>query len=287
VNAPLQFDDARFTDSLNRMAAFIGDAGKVVKFEAAALVRELQRRTPPYTYQQGVKAVASDLKSVFFPINKRDAASASSGAMRKDGAVKLWVTKNGYVFYADHNKMKLNAGVSELERIHEQHRENGRVKGLGQGNHFFSKRLGYTSSRYGTKAERLSYQKTQEFRESKEVYSNRYVVDAAVFFALSARKTANVGTMKSGWGAAADLLGVRQPNWVKRAQKPRNGSVTAQLSGPNSFVEISNTTPGVATEMGHVFRGALLSRAASMERNLRRMIKYGPGKSGDYGYGRT
>lgn len=262
MSTSLQFDDARFTDSLNRMAAFIGDAGKVVKFEAAALVKELQRRTPPNDLASGRRAVEKDLRRIFLPLDKRDLATANK-MERKNGGVKLWVTSGGNVFYADAEKMKLQAGASELYTIHDRHREKGRVKGLGQGGHRFTKRA------------------------DKEIFANRYVVNAAAFYELARRKIANVGTMKSGWGAAADLLGVRQPNWVKRAQKPRNGSVTAQLSGPNSFVEISNTTPGVATEMGHVFRGALLSRAASMERNLRRMIKYGPGKSGDYGYGRT
>jgi hypothetical protein len=260
----LQVDDTVFRDRLNALAMHVGDAGKVLKQEAKMLIREIVSKTPPKTAQQGRNKLESDLLKVFFPIEAEDFKNAKRDLKNASGFVKLWVTRGGFVFYVEQNKFLPDASLDQLRAIHERHRgRKGRVVSVS----------GRTGNQKFTK------------RNDKEVYLNRYVVKGSVFRRYLRERSQKVGTMKSGWGQAANLLSVPLPAYVTRQIKPSHGRVIDDLSDKTSpSVTIINSTPGIAEEMGWVVERALNSRALSMAQNLKRLIKYGPGKNGNSGY---
>lgn len=270
----LTIDDARFAEALNNLSDFIGDSGKVVQIEGRALLKEVFRQTPPPNQLQGREKVKSDLRKVFMPLDSTDFSAAKRAHKAKLRAAKrirknveddnlreLWVTRGGVVFYTDAANFKPDASIEELKKIHQSKRNQyGRVSGVGQ---------------------------RVVKRSPKEAYINRVAIKRSLFNKYQRQVLQKVGTMRSGFAPALQKLSVSVPGWVSRAFKTSHGAAVANFSGPNAFIEFKNTTPGVVREVGRAFKTAMENRAHKMAVNLRRMIKYGPGKSGDYGYGRT
>lgn len=267
----LQIDDTLFRDALNKLVAHVGDAGKVLKQEAAMLVKELHQQTPPPNQSLGREKVKSDLRKVFLPLDVTDFRTArkefkmkQKQAARKrkpvenDGTVTLWVTSGGKRFFTSAENLKLNATESDLHKIHQAKRNSiGRVSNVGRR---FVK------------------------RNSREIYANRVAVKKAVFNRYQRQVLSKVGTMRSGWAEAMQKLGVNVPGWVARRINPRHGSASVKIDGLKSEIEIRNSTPGIVAEMGKRAQWAINIRAGRILRNIERMIKYGPAKDGSSGY---
>lgn len=259
--ATLQIDDTEFRESLNALAGLIGKAEVVLKREAEMLLREVVRKTPPPNLLQGREKLKADLRKVFMPLDVADFRTARKASRSKyeEQRGTLWITKNGNRFFTSQDKLQLNAGPSDFKRIHQAHRNQyGRTSGLGR---------------------------RVEKRGEKAFFVNRYAVKRSKFRQYERQKLKNVGMMRSGFLPAFEQLGISAPNWWKQAFKPRNGRCVAMLKGTSPFIEITNTTPGIEREVGRAFKQAIKNRAYRMRKNFERMLNFGPGKSGDYGYG--
>jgi hypothetical protein len=256
------------------MAAFIGDAGKVVKTEAKALTKQIIALTPPQggssrisqfveidvgAKRQGELAVAKDLKGIFDVIPDRLHARLikENPGVRE---MKVWLSGSHTKFVVDRDFLGTNLG--QMREFHSRLR---------------SKSTGHPPRFKLHRADGMGRSKSRD----------KMVVSKSLYEAYRAEVWRYVGQQKGGWGQGAKLLGVAMPSWIARHANGRNGFVVAALNGPSASITLGNHTPGAVTNCQRIVQAAMQYRAAFMERNLRRMIKYGPGKTGDYGYGRT
>lgn len=259
--ARIEVDDVRYRAMINDLVSRIGDSGRVLRVEGRKLLEFIQGATPPRNYQQGKTRVQADLRKVFFPLDTEDARSTKRSLKKSDGTmVELYFTKAGQCFSAKREDVKLKASNAEMAQIHQSLRgPRGRVSGRGN---------------------RIE----KDPRNAKNNIINRTIVSRMNFRRYQSEILKHVGKMRGGWGPGMMALGGKVPGWVSKNSASENGRVINGLSSKNAYIIVSNTTPGVATEMGEALRRAIASRARAIAKNLLRMAKHGPGKSGDYGY---
>lgn len=283
----LQVDDTVFRDKLNALAAHVGDAGKVLKQEAKMLMREIIARTPPQggksrfgsgasdvidvnARRQGELAIAKDLKSVFEVMSDASFAKWLAIAKRR----RLQRGKTGARFdlkyvmpsgTTDKNKAIVDVELygETLEQMREHHQS------------LRSPSTGRTLQKFRNRRDPLGRNKAVRIMYVSQSNYEKYRAQVWKY----------VGKQKGGWGVGAQLLGVKLPGWIMRHANGVNGYVLSNLDDKTSpSITIGNRTPGVIHNCERIVNYALLNRARFMERNLRRLIKYGPGKNGNSGY---
>lgn len=282
----LQVDDTVFRDRLNALAMHVGDAGKVLKQEAKMLMREIIARTPPQggtsrvskyetidvnARRQGELAIAKDLKSVFEVMSDSNFAKWLNIAKQK----RVQRSKTGAIFKfnyvmpsgtTDRNKAIVDVELygETLEQMREHHHS------------LRSPSTGRTLQKFRNRRDPLGRNKRVEIMYVSQSNYEKYRAQVWKY----------VGKQKGGWGVGAQLLGVRLPGWIMRHANGINGYVLSNLDDKTSpSITIGNRTPGVIQNCERIVNYALLNRSRFMERNLRRLIKYGPGKNGNSGYG--
>jgi len=269
----LQVDDTVFRDKLNALAMHVGDAGKVLKQEAKMLMREIIARTPPQggtsrvsqfttidvnARRQGELAIARDLKSIFEVIPD----GLHSKVLRENPSgvreMKVWLSGSKTKFVVDRDYF-----ATSLDQMHRFH-QSKRSKATG----------------------RTPRNKTHRYQElGRNAARDKMIVSKSMYEAYRGNVWKYVGKQKGGWGVGAQLLGIRLPGWIMRHANGVNGYVLSNLDDKTSpSITIGNRTPGVIHNCERIVNYALLNRARFMERNLRRLIKYGPGKNGNSGY---
>ena len=254
MSATVQIDDVQLRARLNQLAGFGLDMGRVLKVESRRLMEVLIRKTPPPIEAKGRDHVNADLRKVFFPLADQAVAKAQASGDH----VRLWANPSGEVFAAKPENFTPNA---DLRAEHQKRRVNGRVK----------------SGRAAFAKEGPKFNVIQ-----------RRIVPKSRFEAYRREVLTHVGTMRSGWAYAAQAVGARLPQWVRRNMKPENGFVIDHINSKMApSLTVGNTTPGVEKFMGQTLRAAIRSRVGSIGQNIKRMLKYGPGASGDYGYARA
>ena len=94
-----------------------------------------------------------------------------------------------------------------------------------------------------------------------------------------------LGHQKAGWwGGAVSSNSKGSPSWVRRFfGKPQIGSLKVNnlQSKTHPSVLFANSSKGIK-RVSHIVSRALKVAAEKMEYDLKRMIQYGPGKSGVY-----
>ena len=257
-------DMTGFTQRMNQLQGFGMSGGRILRVESKRLLQSVMSQTHPKKAAQGVSAVKRDLLKVFFPVADRIASGATPMTGANSGFVKLWVEDDGKkVVAVKTSNFKPNASVESLVAIHKATRgADGRVGGTG-----------------------LIVRR--EVR-GKLNSINRVVVRQGVFDAYEKAVTAHVGKLRSGFARALIALGGNVPNWVKRHADGTSG-VTGFVRddlgpGPKPSITIGNTAAGAEPRLGGIVKRALAGRTKAIATNIRRMIKHGAGKSGDYGY---
>lgn len=281
----LQIDDTVFRDRLNALAMHVGDAGKVLKQEAKMLMREIIARTPPQggtsrvsryetidvnARRQGELAIAKDLKSVFEVMSDANYAKWLNIARLK----RLQRSKSGARFKfnyimpsgtTDRTKAIVDVELygETLEQMREHHQS------------LRSPSTGRTLQKFRNRRDPLGRNKRIEIMYVSQSMYDKYRAQVWKY----------VGKQKGGWGVGAQLLGIRLPGWIMRHANGVNGYVLSNLDDKTSpSITIGNKTPGVIRNCERIVNYALQNRARFMERNLARLIKYGPGKNGSSGY---
>lgn len=254
-------DDHRYREKINELVSRVGDGGRVLRVEGRKLLEQLQRDAPPGNQQQGKIRVQADLKRVFYALDTEDARATRKSIKKSTGEnVTLYFTKSGQAFSAKRENVRLGVSMAEMARIHQSHRgPRGRVGGTGN---------------------RI----TKDPANPKNNLVNRTVVRRTDFRRYEREVITHVGKMRGGWGPGTMAVGGSVPSWVSRHVTPENGRVVNGLANKNAFIEVSNTTPGVATEMGRALTSAFRAREKAIAANLMRMAKHGAGAAGDYGY---
>ena len=255
------------------MAGFIGDSGKVLRQEVKQLMKEIIARTPPQggtsrvgqfetidvgAKRQGELALAKDLRGIFdvIPDGMHAKLIARNPGVRE---MKIYLS-DSTKFVVDRDFFAQNVG--QMRAFHKRMR---------------SPSTGRTP--------RFKAHRSQELGRNKA--RDRMVVSKSLYEAYRAECWKQIGQQKGGWGEAAKLLGVNLPSWIARHASGKNGFVRPDFENKESpSVTVGNTTPGAVTNCRRIVQYALENRARFMARNLARFIKYGPGKSGDYGYAR-
>lgn len=59
-----------------------------------------------------------------------------------------------------------------------------------------------------------------------------------------------VGYLKAGWAVAAEALGKKVPEWIRRHLPYAKGKIRMQLDGPDKFILFENFTPTIARFSG-------------------------------------
>lgn len=254
-------DDHRYREQINALVARVGDGGRVLKVEGRKLLEFIQGATPPRNFQQGKLRVQGDLRRVFYALDTEGARATRKSLKKSTGEnVTLYFTKSGQAFSAKRENVKLGASMAEMAGIHQSHRgPRGRVGGTGN---------------------RI----TKDPANPKNNLVNRTVVRRTDFRRYERDVITHVGKMRGGWGPGMMAVGGSVPSWVRRHVTPENGRVVNGLASKNAFIEVTNTTPGVATEMGDALTRAYRAREKAIAANLMRMAKHGAGAAGDYGY---
>lgn len=264
MSTRIEVNDSAYREKINELVARIGDGGRVLRVEGRKLLEYLQGATPPRNYQQGKIRVQADLRKVFFALDTQDARTTKRSLKKSDGSmVELYFTKNGQCFSAKRDDVKMQSSAAEMAQIHQGLRNNrGRVSGRGS---------------------RI----TKDPRNAKNNVVNRTIVGRLAFRRYEREVIGHVGKMRGGWGPGMMALGAKVPGWVLKNSTAENGRVVNGLANKNAFIEVSNTTPGVATEMGEALRRGVAARVRAIGKNLLRMAKHGKGASGDYGYAQS
>lgn len=257
MSATVEIDDVRLRDSLNQLAALGLETGRVLRVEGRRILETIIRQTPPPNQAVGRGAVEGDLRRVFMPVESsilRKVKAKGSGEFQI-----LWATQSGHVFGVRNEFFKPEANVSDLAALHAKHRkQNGRVAGLGP--------------------------RVKKHGGQLNVF-NRYVVPRQVFNRYLRQQLSHVGKLRSGFGHAAQKVGSNLPSWVRRNLTPDTGYVVDRLQkGESPSIVAGNTAPGAEARLAGIVQRAINTRAKAIAANVARMIKHGPGASGDYGY---
>lgn len=271
MSATVEIDDIRLRESLNQLAALGLETGRVLRVEGRRLLKEIIKRTPPDDRAQGENAIKQDIFGgrkvnlgkgnrittigIFYIIGENPRATRKKG-----GDIMLFASKDGTeIFGTEANYYKPNASVAEMDAIHQAARSKatGRVSIAGSMTHSVGR------WRF---IDRMTVKRSAANRYFRHVKQN-------------------VGKMKGGWGVAAQSVGVSLPSWISRHANSSNGYVLDRLQkGDSPSIIIGNTTKGVRSKTLSAVKRALNNRAISIAKNVERMIKHGPGASGDYGY---
>ena len=260
-------DMTEFNRKVGELQGFGLNTGRILKVESRRLLESVMRQTHPKGKAQGEAAIRRDLGKVFYAVDSKTAANATPMTGSSAGFTKLWVTPG-----SDRNKVvcvhtpsfKPNASIQTMEAIHKSKRRNddGRVHGTGN--------------------------EVVRIVKGRLNMLNRVVVSEAAWEAYRKHVSAHVGKLKSGFLRALVAVGGSAGQaWVKRHAQGTSGPtgfVTMNLQGEKPFIVIGNTAAGAEPRLGGIVQRALAGRVKAITTNIRRMVKFGPGKSGDYGY---
>lgn len=255
-------DMEKFSKKLDKLQGLGLSGGRILKVESRKLFQSIMLQTHPRQKQQGDGAVRRDLLKVFFPIDDATMDGATPMHGQHSGFVKLWVADGGTkVIAVKQQNFKPSATIAQMEAWHRAARGNdGRVHGTG----------------FGIRRE----------VRGKLNFINRIVVRESIFEAYQKRQLSHVGRLRRGFAYALAKVGGSVPGWLKKtltADKP-TGYIKLNLEGEKPFIEAGNTAAGAAPRLQGIVERAVDGRWKAMTKNLRRMIKHGPGKAGDYGY---
>ncbi|NDA68664.1 MAG: hypothetical protein EBY09_18865 [Verrucomicrobia bacterium] len=260
MSATVTIEDIGFRDKLNQLAARGLDAGRVLKVEARRLLAEVVRQTPPASQGQGRAAVNRDLAKVFAPVGPAEITLAKR-TQRKSAAdyLPLWTSRGGKLYAVTHENFQPNLSADAMAKTLDHKRDSrGQVR-------TFSPRL--------------------VAQTRKRTMVNRIVVKRTEFNRFKRLKLSHVGKLRSGWGHALQSLGASLPDWVTRNLKPETGFVVNNLGqGQSPSLTAGNTSAGARTNCLGILKRAINARRMAIGENLKRMLKHGPGASGDYGY---
>lgn len=257
MSATVEIDDIRLRDALNQLAALGLETGRVLRVESRRILESIIRQSPPPDQSVGRGAVERDLRRVFMPVESailRKVKAKGSGEFQI-----LWATNAGHVFGVRDEFFKPQANVSDLAALHAKHRRaDGRVAGLGP--------------------------RVKKHGGQLNVF-NRYVVPKTVFNRYRRQQLSHVGKLRSGFGHAAQKVGSHLPSWVRRNLTQDTGYVVDRLqTGDSPSIVAGNTAPGAEARLSGIVERAINARVKAITKNVARMIKHGPGASGDYGY---
>ena len=257
-----------FNAKIGELQGFGLSTGRILKVESRRLLESVMRQTFPKDKRVGEKAIIRDLSEVFYGIDNKTATNAEPMTGVSAGYTKLWVTRG-----SDRNKVvavktqnfRPNISMQTMESIHNAARKSGIVsKGRGKA-------------------------AVRVIKGSLNAI-DRVVIVESRFEEYRRLVFTHVGKLKSGFAHALLAVGGSAgPAWVKRhLSSETTGFVRMALEpGPKPFIVIANTAAGADPRLGGIVKRALAGRVKAISTNIRRMIKHGAGKSGDYGYARA
>lgn len=255
-----------FSAKMGELQGFGLSTGRILKVETRRLLESVMRQTHPKSAAQGNAAVKKDLLKVFHPVSDRIVNGATPMTGSASGFVKLWVEPGGKkVVSVKTPNFKPSATLETMAAIHKSTRgRDGRVTGTG----------------FGIRRE----------VRGKLNFINRVVIREGAFKAYQKQVLSHVGKLRSGFARAFVAVGGSVPAWVKKHAQGTHGPtgfVTMNLEGAKPNITIGNTAAGAEPRLGGIVQRALAGRIKAITTNIRRMIRHGAGKSGDYGYARA
>lgn len=241
----------------------------ILRVESRKLIQSVMRQTHPKTASQGAGAVRRDLRKIFMPVEpgaikfgNRQVKASIKGGGHLD-YVPLWTTSGGVLVACTRENYKPFATAETMSEIHRKARgKNGRVSGFG----------GAVSA----------------IQRGKLNFINRVVVKRAEFNRYQREVVRHVGKLRSGFARAYQAVGGSVPGWVARHAQGDSGPTgfvrIQNAGGFKNSITIGNTAAGAEPRLGGIVRRALAGRVKAIGTNIRRMVKHGAGKLGDYGY---
>lgn len=261
MNATIEINDAGFRNELNRLNMMGLDMGRVLKVEGRRLFEDVMRQTYPKQQAQGSGAVKRDLRKLFFPVEPQAIQFGKRSVKKKSAAdyVPLWTTTGGKLFGATLENFKPTLSQEGFAAIHKSQRNSrGRVNAVH----------------------------AQKFTVAtdKRTMVNRIIVKRSDFNRYQRTVLTHVGKLRSGFAHTLLRLGVSVPSWIQRNATPETGFVVDNLgTGATPSIVSGNTAAGASQMQGIVDR-AVAGRVKAMQTNIARMMKFGKGDSGDFGY---
>ena len=253
-------DDVGFRDKLNQLAARGLDTGRVLAVEGRKLLEEVIRQTYPSNQAQGKARVNADLAKVFAPVDAAAIRMARRN-QKKSAAdyLPLWTAKGGKLFATSHENFQPDLTADGMDAVMSQRRNaRGRVN---------------------------SFKPRTTAATGKRTMINRIVVRQPEFNRFKRMKLSHVGKLRAGWGHALKSLGASLPEWVTRNLTPDTGYVVNNTGhGASPGLTVANTAAGARTNCLGILQRAMNARRMAIGENIKRMLKFGPGASGDYGY---
>ena len=281
MSATLEIESEKFRLELNRLAGLGLEFGRILKVESRRLVKTFINFTPPFkgasrvnqfetidvnAREQGERAVERDIARVIRPIPD----SLLQFLLRNNKVsfpqvFTIW-HYGTMKFYKDVEHLGMT--VAEVRAFHQKMRSNssGRTP-------FFRLTPGMDLREYtGRNKPRIMM-----------------ACPASVYKAYVKEAKSHVGKMKGGWAVAAQRLGVGLPSWIARHANQAQGDFIDQSGNKQTpFVVLVNRSRGIGDKVpGNIVRQSLEIRAKAIAANVERMIKYGVGQSGDYGYAKA
>lgn len=242
---------------------------RILRVETRRILQSVMKQTYPKTSSQGAGAVRRDLRKVFMPVEprvlqfgNRQVKSSIKGGASLD-YVPLWTTSGGVLVACKRENFKPFATAETMAEIHKRARgKSGRVSGFG----------GAVSA----------------IQRGKLNFINRIVVKRAEFNRYQREVVRHVGKLRSGFARALQAVGGRVPAWVARHAQGEGGPTgfvkVSNAGGFKNSITIGNTAAGARPRIGGILQRVVAGRVKAIGKNIRRMMKHGPGKSNDYGY---
>ncbi len=252
-------DMTKFNAKIGELQGFGLSTGRILKVEGRRFVESVIKQSHPKSEAQGRNAVLRDLRRVFFPVS----AKLIAGAVAVKDYFRLWTESGGNkVVGVVRRDFRPQITLEAMKAIHARRRDKrGRVSG--------------------------SDLTLRQAVRGKLNLIKRIVVPDDTFKAYAKEVAAHVGRLRSGFAhAAIKLGGSLNTRWIARhlTASKRTGFVQMNLKGEKPSVLIGNTAAGAEPRLGGIVQRALAGRVKAMTTNIRRMVKYGPGNAGDYGY---
>ena len=257
-------DITRFNAKIGELQGFGLNTGRILKVEARKMLKSVLSQTHPKDKKVGEFAVLRDISTIFYGVDDATASNAKPMQGNNSGLVKLWTTPDSgrpKVIAVHSNNFRPNASMETMAAIHKTFRTRGIVsKGRGRA------------------AVRLI--------KAKLNLIDRVVVRESIFESYRREMYSHVGKLRSGFAHAYVKMGGSVPPFVRRHLKSQvTGFVRDALGpGPKPSITIGNTAAGAEPRLGDIVKRAMEGRIKAISTNIRRMIKHGAGKSGDYGY---
>lgn len=209
------------------------EPGEVIRREMRLLLQQCIKFTPPKTYEQGRKAIARDIRRAVKQPTEEWLSTIHNEKLQMRMRLAL----------AGNDTEKFTALMKVLSPKWE-------VVGFDPAMH-----QGVRDARgrvQGKKWARISLQMKQWAKYTTMIQKR-------------------AGMMRASWVPALNAAGGKAAQWIER-KTTKHGTFLDASRNPNPFFSATSNANGI-TEFSRIYQNALKSRGASMESNIRRLLR--------------